>query len=266
LFFVLSKILDLFVSPYTWGVLLLAASIPWRRPREGSRWKRRRAFGVAGLATLLFFSVEPVSNRIGYSLEHTAPSTYRSDVVYDAVILLGGVGDERVFSETGEPAFDGSVERLTGTYRLLREGRARFAIVTGGAETPALAQWSEARALGGQLVDWGIDPSRVIREDQARNTRENAVYSARIVRERGWDKVLIVTSAYHVRRARECFAAVGLNADTLAVDFRAHSSLLSGTDSWLPRAMFLGDSVKMLREMLGLYIYRWQGYAKPVSS
>lgn len=261
MFFVLSKLLDAFLSPYSWGLVLLALAIPWRGPAS---WKRKRAFGIAALTLLVVFSLEPIANGLAYRLESQAISTYRKDEVYDAVILLGGVGDERVYFETGEGAFNDNVERLIATHRLLADGRARFAIVSGGPEQPALAEWSEARLLGGQLTSWGVDPSRIILENEAKNTHENAVFSKRIAVERGFRKVLVVTSAFHMRRSRECFAAVEMDVDSLAVDYRAHGSKSPGSDTWVPRASFLGQSVKVLREMAGLYIYRLQGYAKPV--
>jgi len=262
-FFVLSKLLDVLLSPYTWGVVLLAIAVPWRRPRRPERWKRRRIAGAAGLGILVFFSLEPVSNWLLYRLEHTTPSTERSDVTYDVVILLGGLGDERVTKETGQPAFNDNVERLIATHRLLADGRARFAIVSGGPEIPELAEHSEAHVLARQLIAWGIDPSRVILEDEARNTRENAVYSQRIVKERGFEKVLMVTSAFHMRRAAECFEAVGMKVDRLPVDFRAHAPGAPGSTQWLPRATYLSQSTATLREMAGRWIYRFQGYAKP---
>ena len=121
----------------------------------------------------------------------------------------------------------------------------------------------EARVLARQIAAWGVDPSRVLIEDRARNTHENAVYSQRLAKERGFEKVLVVTSAFHMRRAAECFEAVGMKVDTLAVDFRAHSDAGPGSDSWLPRAGYLAESSKTIREMAGLHIYRLQGYARP---
>ena len=263
MFFVLSKLLDVLLSPFTWGLILVALAIPWRRPRRPARWRRRRLAGLAGLVVLVVFSLEPVANGLQYHIEHETTSTYRPDVTYDVVILLGGLGDERVTTETGQAAYNDNVERLVATHRLLADDRARFAIVSGGPEDVALADNSEAHVLARQLVSWGIDPSRVILEDQARNTRENAVYSQRIVNERRFEKVLVVTSAFHMPRAAECFEAVGMKVDRLAVDFRAHRPGTRGGSGWLlPRASFLHQSTAMLREMAGRWIYRFQGYAK----
>ena len=263
MFFVLSKLLDVLLSPYTWGLALVVLAVPWRRPRRPARWRRRRAAGLAGLSVFLVFSIEPVSNRLMYRLEHSTTPTYRPEVTYDAVVLLGGVGDERVTSETGQPAYNDNVERLIATHDLLATRRARFAIVSGAPEYPELAEHSEARVLGRQIVKWGVDAARVILEENARNTRENAVYTQIIAKERGFESVLIVTSAFHMRRAAECFEAIGMKVDTLAVDYRAHRADGARSDSWLPRASFLSESTKTLREMAGLYIYRAQGYAKP---
>ena len=98
------------------------------------------------------------------------------------------------------------------THRLLREGKARVVIASG--ENP------EAEVLGRQIEDWGISRDRIIVEGRARNTHENAVFSQEIARARGFERVLIVTSAFHMQRAAECFAAVGMKVDTLSVDYR----------------------------------------------
>jgi uncharacterized SAM-binding protein YcdF (DUF218 family) len=262
LFFILSKILDVFLEPLAWAVFFVVLSIPWRR-RDTRRWRRRRAFAIAGLAVLLVCAFEPVSNGLLYGLERSETSTYRADTTYDVVVLLGGVADERIVFETGEPAYNENVERLTATYRLLREGKARHAIISGGAVDPKLDAYAEARVLAKQLVDWGIDPERVIVEAKAMNTHENAVFSKRIIDERGFKSVVVVTSAFHMRRSAECFVAVGLrDFDTLAVDYRAYGRSY-GVPPLLPRAHHLYVTTAIVREVAGRWIYRLQGYGKP---
>jgi uncharacterized SAM-binding protein YcdF (DUF218 family) len=260
-FFVLSKLLDVFLSPFTWGLGLVAAGIAWRRPRP-DRFRRRRLFGLAGIAVLLFFSLEPVSNGMLYRLEQATTSTMRPDVVYDAIALLGGVSDERVVAERGAPAFNENIERLIVTQRLLAEGRAKLVIISGGPMEPRYADYNEARVLGDQLRAWGIAPAQIVLEERARNTHENALFIRDIARDRGLSDILVVTSAFHMRRAVECFAAVDMRVDTLAVDYRAHH----GPVSLVPRAMFLSESTMTIREAFGLYVYRARGYARPVTA
>lgn len=263
MFFFLSKVLDVFLSPYTWGLLLLAAAVPWRTRRiDRRRSRRRRLCGALGLVVLLVASSYPVSNAILWSLEHATTPTYRPDVTYDAVVLLGGVVDEEVSAVSGQPSYNDNVERAIMTHRLLRDGKARFAIVSGATENPRYAASSESAMLARQLEEWGIARDRIIIEDRARNTHENAVYAQQIARERGLDRVLIVTSAFHMVRAEECFAAVGMKVDTLAVDYRGHEHTGSRLAEWLPRASALATTSSMAREIFGRLIYRAQGYAK----
>jgi uncharacterized SAM-binding protein YcdF (DUF218 family) len=255
LFYFLSKILDVFLTPLAWSVALLVVGIT----RRSFVWKGR-LWAAAGVIVLLFFSLEPVSNLLWRGLETPAEQTFRPDVTYDVVVLLGGVVEDRAQASSGQRSFNDNNERLLETFDLLRQGKARFAIVSGGAVDATRMQVVEANALGDQLTLWGIDKERVIVEDQAKNTYENAVDSAAIVRARGFRTVLIVTSAFHMRRARGCFRAVGLDVDTLPVDFRSYTSPYRG--ELIPRARYLQESTDAIREWSGRVIYRLRGYAK----
>ena len=262
MFFFLSKLLDIFLSPLSWALVLFALAVPWRR-RSLRRWKRRRVLGAAGLAILVITSSMGFANALEYRLEHATTSTYRPDVTYDAVVLLGGIVDEDATEHSGQPSYNENVERLIMTHRLLREDHAKTVIISGAATDPAKPQFGEAAVLAQQLRAWGIADDRIIVEDQARNTRENAVYSQRIAQARGFSRVLIVTSAFHMQRAAECFAAVQMPVDTLAVDYRAHTAPVPLAED-LPRTGPLHITSSILREMAGRWIYRVQGYGKSV--
>ena len=262
MFFVLSKILDLFVSPLTWAIALALLGVSFRglvrRPaRPLPRW--RRLSPLAAALVLVVFAMEPVSNRLVRSLEDPPLRTVKDGVTYDVVVLLGGVVDERSAQTFGVRSFNQSSERLLETFDLLRTNRARHAIVSGAAPAREGVEVVEAIALRDQLVAWGIATDRVIVEDKAKNTRENAVESTRIIRERGFSSVLIVTSAFHMKRALGCFRAVGMEVDTLPVDFRSHTQ----GNSWVPRTEFLADSSMALHEWTGRAVYRLRGYSTP---
>ncbi len=254
MFYFLSKILDVLLTPVTWAVVLIAWGT-WRARTP----PRRYALVGAGLAVLLFFSLEPVENALWLSLEDPPLRTVRPDAVYDVVILLGGVVEDRIQTTWGERAFNDDSERLLETYDRLRQGKARYAILSGGpvSETRKLV---EARALADQLVAWGIDPERLVLEEHSRNTYENAVDSTAIVRARQWKSVLLVTSAFHMPRAYGCFREVGLDVDTLPVDFRSYKSPFSG--ELIPRPEHLAHSAAALREWFGRVIYRLRGYSR----
>ena len=259
MFFFLSKTLDLFLAPLTWALLLALAGLValWRkRPRLGA------ALVGAGVLCLYAFSIEPVSNAIERAVESSAVKTVREGVTYDAAILLGGMVDVDASASSTARCYDDNVERLLAVFDLLRSGRARSAVISGGTHEPAGVPVVEATLLARQLEDWGISPARIVVDDRAINTRENALNVADIARVRGWKELVMVTSAYHVRRALGCFAAVGLAVDVLPVDFRAYDPALR-SGSWLPRAATLFETTSALREWFGRGVYAAKGWTAP---
>jgi uncharacterized SAM-binding protein YcdF (DUF218 family) len=250
----LSKLLDWFLAPLTWAILLaLAAAIARRRPRLS------RGLGALAAAVLLLFSMEPVADRLQHLAERGARSTYRPDAVYDAVIVLGGVVDADASRASGEVELTHAADRLVRGFELARAGRARNVVVSAGLLVPHAGDVPEADQLAAKLAAWGISPDRIAVEAASRNTRENAIESARLAAARGWKSLLVVTSAAHVPRALGCFRAVGLQPDVLPVDFRAGDGRDRG---WLPRARALEKSTDALRELAGRAVYRIAGYAR----
>ena len=72
MFFFLSKLLDVLLSPLTWGLVLLAAAVPWR-VTYARRWKRRRLLGGVGLALILLASAMPVPDTLLRDASVTGP-------------------------------------------------------------------------------------------------------------------------------------------------------------------------------------------------
>jgi len=255
-FFLLSKTLDLAFSPLTWAMALVIAGLAIAGRAPARKWLWRSCLTLA-VGVLYVFSIQRVSNALERHLEASARSTMKEGVVYDGVVLLGGIVDVLVSEPDRPRAYGANSERLLATYDLLRTGLAKEVVVSSG-------DGREAHVLRQQLIDWGIAPERVVIEDQSRNTRENAVESARVAREQGWKSILVVTSAFHMERALGCFKAVGLEVDALPVDQRGYDpARLSGSwQSWLPRVWNLAQSTHALHEMAGRVIYRVRGYAQ----
>lgn len=254
-FYFLSKTLDLFLSPLFWGMLLCGLGMA--RSRSGGRW-----LSATGVAMLYAFSIEPTAGALMGYAEGLRHDSFRRGTIYDVVVLLGGVVDHAPTAAHGSRQYNDNVERLLLTYDLLRKGRATKAILSGGRGRqgdPVV----EAEALADQLADWGIDRERLIVEGEAKNTRENATLSAQIVREQGFQSVLIVTSAFHMRRALETFEAVDLDVDALSTDYKSADG--AAEMSFLPRASRLNESSRAIREIAGRWIYRVVGYGKAVS-
>jgi uncharacterized SAM-binding protein YcdF (DUF218 family) len=253
-FLTLSKILDvLFLGPLSWALWLLLLSLLLRR-RRATPW-----LVGAAVVVLYAFSLDPVAQALLRYAESGARSTYRPDRVYDAVVVLGGYTDLGPTRRRGALDFDERVDRLLTGWELVRDGHARFVLLSGGNLDARPGDVAEAEWAGAKLRSWGVPADRIVEEPRSRNTHENALESARIVRERGWGSLLLDTSAFHMPRALATFRAAGLAPDTLPVDWK-------GDDArgmhWLPVAGALRRSTDALRELAGRAVYRWMGYAE----
>jgi uncharacterized SAM-binding protein YcdF (DUF218 family) len=247
------------LGPVAWslGLGALALLLQRRGRARAAGW-----LGLAALGLLYLFSLQPVANGLTYLAEAGARSSFRADHVYDAVIVLGGALEPGATQASGEVQLNAASERLLRGFELLREGRARRALLSGGVVSPFPGAPVEAETMAALLTRWGIARERLVLEPRSRNTRENALEAAQLVARERWGSLLLLTSAAHLPRAAGAFRAVGLRPDTLAVDVRAVPP------SWralrlLPRAAHLAQSEHALRELAGRLVYRVRGYSVP---
>ena len=99
------------------------------------------------------------------------------------------------------------IRRPEGALDYLETYPDSVAIVSGGMGAGETV--TEAQAMYDWLVAADVDPSRVLTEPKASSTEENLKFSFDIIRSRGDEpagKVAIVSSAYHLYRAK-CLAA-----------------------------------------------------------
>ena len=91
------------------------------------------------------------------------------------------------------------------------------------------------------------------------NTADEALAIRRLL-PGGQSRVLLVTSAFHMRRSQRLFERQGLQVLPFPVDFQAHGlwagPLWRDPSYWLPSARGLNDSARALRELLGRLVYR----------
>jgi uncharacterized SAM-binding protein YcdF (DUF218 family) len=90
-------------------------------------------------------------------------------------------------------------------------------------------------------------------------THENAVESARLLRERGIRKVLLITDATHLWRAERCFLAQGIEVVPCGAYYRTIDFEWSEW-KFLPNARAARNTSRVLHEWLGLIWYRLRGW------
>ena len=87
--------------------------------------------------------------------------------------------------------------------------------------------------------------------ERVTNTAKEAAAVAALLRPMGADRVLLVTSAYHMPRARVLFERAGLRVHPFPVDFQVSAGRRPSMADLLPSASSLRLSEQSLREILG---------------
>lgn len=178
--------------PLSIGVLLLVF-------RFGKRGLKRLAAGATGLLLVLLLIPEA-------PILQAAFAAGESDAPY--VIVLGAA----VYGQTPSISVRHRCDRAI--QHLKRNPGARALVSGGQGEGEDI---SEAEAMGRYLVEKGVAADRILLEDKSTSTWENLSFSKALIEGTGGDpsRVAVVSSAYHLYRARRMAAALGMDADGL---------------------------------------------------
>lgn len=142
------------------------------------------------------------------------------DTRFDALLVLGGGTS---IAPHGGAQVSPSGDRIVTAARLYHRGIAER-IVVGGEAIAALESDGQTRDLGEQtrriLLELGVPDEAIVVRPGAHNTREEAATFQKLVAERGWEHVGLLTSAWHLPRAMLHANRAGLRATPVPADFR----------------------------------------------
>lgn len=221
--FIFKKILTSFLLPPGIFIIALISMGAWFLFRK--RWK----IGIVNclIGSLMWvFSITPVSNALlrGFEIGLPIPKNPQGDVI----ILLGGGSSEHKF------------ERFVAAVGLQK--RLGLPIII-----------SAEKFYRDFLIDLGLPSDKIIIEGESRDTIENAAFAQEVCARSGYERPIIVTSAYHIRRAVMIFEKAGMNVKA----FPAHY-ISWGSKEWinyLPHN-FVKTSIAM-KEYMGLLLYKF---------
>jgi uncharacterized SAM-binding protein YcdF (DUF218 family) len=255
MFFLLSKILGFFALPSNVIAVLAALGLVLLFTRF---WRAGRAFATAGIVLLLLAGFSPLGNLLIYPLEERFPPWDSSRGAPAGIVVLGGAIGPEISSARGAPDLNESAERVTAVADLARKYPAARIIYSGGNGRLVLAGGNEADVAAALFESFGIPRPRVIVENRARDTIENAIFSKDLAAPKSGERWLLVTSAYHMPRAMGVFRQAGFAVEAYPVDWRTRGAI----DLALPfesLAAGLRRTDTAMREWVGLVVYRLTG-------
>ena len=227
---------------------------------------RKKAWSVAvaslGLATFLYLAgASPYPARLLAGLERPYDRGFNAPIATaDAVVMLGGT---HAFSrrELIHLSVGDSSNRILTALELIRLGRAKNLVLGGAKYEYQGVERSDSELIIGWATAWKIPMGRVFPLGICVDTHDEAVRTADLVNQNHWRKVLLVTSASHLRRGEATFRKLGIEVIPVGCEYSG-LAWLEGRRHWfaVPRMDGLNLLGRWTYEQLGWWWYWWKGW------
>lgn len=252
MFFIASKILRVFLSPLVWiAIVLILALI------NKNAIKKKQLF-IAATAMFVFFSNPFIADEFMRQWEIPAIQQEKMET-YDVGILLTGMCTyDQAYNRIN---FENSSDRLLQCMDLYHKGIIQKIFISGGSGKLREPDFLEAKLLYDFLIQSGISEENIAYETKSRNTYENATESARYLQPQTSDSTfLIITSAFHMRRAAACFNKAGFECDYYSTDRFTGDRKFHIEHLIVPSISALHRWEILFREWTGTIMYKLNGY------
>ena len=244
----LHKLLPLIVSPLGLLISLMLLAILLRR-----QWPVYWA-----LLLLLVCSFPLTARSIWVGLEseyqYQPPTTLpKADAVLVLSGMLGGFETQDGYvTEWGDP------DRFLVGLQLVKLGKADRLIFTRG-QMPWSDSPPEGEMLKQKALEMGISSDQILLTSIVSNTAEESLAVKELMAEHGLTKIILVTSSFHLPRAKLLFDKAGVDTYPYPTDFKAASRDVTWLH-FIPSADAFSDTANGIREYIGRFYY-WLKFA-----
>ena len=255
MFFILSKLLSFFMSPFLWVLILLLFSFLLKKKRlKQLAFKSSIIILLIFSNTIIFLEAMRLWEVKGHKIENIG--------YHDVAIVLGGMASynndlERLSLRRGG-------DRIWQAIHLYKLGKVGKILISGNDGHVIDRGLDEAVQFKIVLIDLGIPAEDILVENISKNTYENAVESKKVLANAGFESasVLLVTSAIHMRRSEACFVKAGFEGfDTFSTDQYTGEKRGYYFDQFIiPDAATLMSWYGLLHEWIGYFTYWIMGY------
>jgi uncharacterized SAM-binding protein YcdF (DUF218 family) len=215
--------------------------------------KKLRIYAIILAVFIYVLSINPTVELFMRPLEDAyGPASLAEVATCDAYVVLGGGINENVPDIDGKGALSAfALSRVTTAYRLYMRDKKPI-IFTGGKifnRTP------EAEIAKRFLIFLGVPPHHIITEEKSMDTYENAQYVKEIADKHQFRKIVLITSAFHMKRSYLLFNKRFPEIAPYPADYwtsRGSYDVLN----FLPNAWNLALVETAMKEYLGIIFYK----------
>jgi len=254
MFFILSKIVIIFLYPSTWCILSLAGFFFFKN----LKWKK--TMKITAISIFLVFSNTVIFSELMTKWEIHGVKI--KDVKqYDLGIVLGGMFEYN--NDLDVLSVRTHADRIWQAITLYKKGKIKKILISGDSGYVSDRGLKEAIQLKEVLVDWGIPETDLLIETKSKNTHENA-HETKMILNRSYphlEKCLLITSGFHMRRSIACFKKENLNCDTFSTDLMTGPKSNYYWDQYVvPNLEALFGWNRLIKECVGYITYSVMGY------
>ena len=239
----LHKILPLIASPLFLIIFLIILGMIFKS-------KKITLFGII---ILIFCSLPIISNKLINYLEkdYILQDALAIDNA-DAIVVLSGMIKTIKVDDKLKYEFGDAVDRILSGIDLFKNNKASLLILTKG-QLPWSLGIPEGEYLKEFAVKFGVPEESIVLTDNVHNTDQEAKSVKKLLNSNNV-KVILITSAFHMPRAKKVFEASNIKVIPFAVDFiNSHKKLTFM--SFIPSADALSGTSLFVREMIGRLYY-----------
>jgi len=253
MFFYLSKIFWFFVQPLNLAIFLLLAGL------LAALIGRRRLAATGSVFAFLILALStwtPLGAMMLNPLEERFPRPPLPQKV-DGIVVLGGSLEGAINFVRGGYELNASGDRMVEAAVLARRFPTAKVVISGGPVDLMRAGEGDAETAPRLLTALGVTADRLILEKKSRNTYENAVFTRELVTPKPGETWLLVTSAFHMPRAKALFDKAGFATVPWPVDYRTSGK--EGIGPFRNPGDGLDVTTTAIREWIGLAAYWLSG-------
>ena len=239
----LHKFLPLIASPLFFVLIVILIGT----------YSKSKKISFFGLLILIFCSLPIISKKLIFFLEKDYSRKEISNVSKaDAIVVLSGMVSTIKTNGKISYEFNNAVDRILSGIDLFKEDKASFLILTNG-KMPWSLGIPEGEYLKKFSIKFGIPEDRILLTDNVQNTDQEAKSVKKLLKTNKAN-IILVTSAFHMPRAKKVFEATNIKVIPFAVDFRTSIKKITIID-FMPSANSLKDTSNFFREMIGRLYY-----------
>ena len=242
----LHKFLPLIASPLFFIIIIILIGT----------YLKSKKISLFGLLVLIFCSLPIISNKLIFYLEKDYNLQEVSNIgKADAIVVLSGMISTIKTKEKLSYEFNGSIDRILSGIDLIKKDKASFLILTNG-KMPWSIEIPEGEYLKDFSIKYGIPEDKILLTDDVQNTDQEAKAVAKLLNTNKAN-IILVTSAFHMPRAKKVFEAANIKVIPFAVDFKTQIKKITIID-FIPSANSLKDTSHFFREMIGRLYYNFK--------